>query len=109
LIQTIEGSPAETLELLLATHVKQLSVDVQRCLAARAVAGSTAAAASRLFLSERAFRDRLRHAETVLLEPAGMAKDVALMMLWFALHRHCCTEHGWHLIKTSAVFPAEMT
>ena len=100
---------AEILRLLRDGCRDSLTQEMQRTLAGRWVAGSTKEAGDRLFISERAFRDRLARIEDIVLESLGLRHDGWYMCAWMGFHAQCCARRAWELIETSAVFPAEMT
>lgn len=101
--------PSELAAVLHSTCNKSLSPDSHRTLAARLSAGSVREAARRLFVSERAFRDRLAAIEDAVLLPCGLERDIVWLVLWACFHAGCCARGTWELIAKSAVFPAEMT
>jgi hypothetical protein len=107
MIQSID--PAEGIRLLREGCCKGLTVDQQRILAARVVSDSARTAAQLMYLSERAFRDRLARVEDIVLVPLGLPRDSALAGVWFVLHSECCTKEAWALAEMSAIFPAAKT
>lgn len=88
---------------------KDLTDEMMRTLAGRWSAGSTKESAARLFISERAFRDRLGLVEDIVLGAIGLRRDAWYMCAWMSFHAECCARPAWELIEKSAVFPAEMT
>ena len=97
----------DLLPMLRNHHVFGLDHLQQHILAARCSGGETAPLAALFDYSVGQFANRFRAIEDIALAPLGLARNLAILTLWFGEHLSCekhCISHAEMLVEKRIVF-----
>jgi hypothetical protein len=104
-IESLE--PHEIDLMLLEQHVRGISEETQRILAARVCGWSVTAIASRLHYGESSVHRDIEKLQDMILGPLGLKHDGWATSRWFSHHTACCMAFAAELIEKGRVFPRE--
>ena len=105
--------PVEVLRLLRENHLRGLTEDENRVLAASATGASRDEIAARLFRSSRTVRAAMEKLADLAGQPAGIEhRSPVALGFWFAFHLECerdCLKLAREMIANNTIFPSAPT